>query len=98
MEYTKSQIHVMAFPTETAKAITVRLTLRQREVLRQLGKGFGIKRVARELGISVGTVKTHVSLAYTALGTRNRIQALTRARPLLAVPEAMNHRHGTLGT
>ena len=63
----------------------VKLTPRQADVLRLLAMGYGRKRVADELGISVGTVKTHVSLAYTALGTRNRIQAVMRAQALLDV-------------
>jgi DNA-binding NarL/FixJ family response regulator len=73
-------------PTRTAGLDPIKLTPRQKDVLRQLTKGFGVKRVASELGVSIGTVKTHISMAYTALGTRNRIQAVMRARHLLNAP------------
>lgn len=40
----------------------IRLTPRQAEVARLHASGLPIKRIATELGISVSTVKTHVSV------------------------------------
>jgi EAL domain-containing protein (putative c-di-GMP-specific phosphodiesterase class I)/DNA-binding CsgD family transcriptional regulator len=55
------------------------LTARQREVLRLLATGLPVKGIARQLGLSIGTVKTHLAQAYRILGARNRTEALVRA-------------------
>lgn len=52
-----------------------RLTPRQNEVLLELGKGRSNQEIARELGISVATVKLHVNAILQALGVRNRTEA-----------------------
>lgn len=51
------------------------LTRRQRDVLRFLGKGRSNRQIARELGITEGTVKVHVSGVFRALGAKNRTEA-----------------------
>ncbi|MDL2059527.1 response regulator transcription factor [Mesosutterella sp. AGMB02718] len=55
------------------------LTPRQMDVLRELAKGSPIKKICQTLGLSEGTVKTHVSAIYRALGARNRTEALIAA-------------------
>lgn len=52
---------------------------RRLEVVQLLAEGNGIKQIARRLGISPGTVKTHLSLAYGTLGAHNRMEAVIRA-------------------
>lgn len=52
-----------------------KLTPRQNEVLVELGKGRSNQEIARELGISVATVKLHVNAILQALGVRNRTEA-----------------------
>src|SRR5919201_987769 len=52
-----------------------RLTPREREVLQLIGRGFPNKRIARELGISEKTVKTHVGHVLAKLGFTDRTQA-----------------------
>jgi len=52
-----------------------KLTPRQNEVLIELGKGRSNQEIARELGISVATVKLHVNAILQALGVRNRTEA-----------------------
>ncbi len=52
------------------------LTDRQVEVLRKALKGAPNKVIARELDISEGTVKSHLSAAFRALDVRNRTEAL----------------------
>jgi NarL family two-component system response regulator LiaR len=52
-----------------------RLTAREREVLELIGRGFPNKRIARELGISEKTVKTHVGHVLAKLGVTDRTQA-----------------------
>jgi EAL domain-containing protein (putative c-di-GMP-specific phosphodiesterase class I)/DNA-binding CsgD family transcriptional regulator len=59
------------------------LSTRQLEVMEVLSDGCSIKEIARRLQISPGTVKVHLALAYTALGARNRIEAVTRLRSYL---------------
>src|SRR5207247_929396 len=52
-----------------------RLTPREREVLELIGRGFANKRIARELGLSEKTVKTHVGHVLEKLGVSDRTQA-----------------------
>ena len=52
-----------------------RLTPREREVLILIGRGFPNKRIARELGLSEKTVKTHVGHVLAKLGVTDRTQA-----------------------
>ena len=56
-----------------------RLTPREREVLQLIGHGFPNKRIARELGISEKTVKTHVGHVLAKLGFTDRTQAAVAA-------------------
>ena len=56
------------------------LTDRQLDVLAQLAKGAPIKRICRELDLSEGTVKTHVTAIYRSFGASNRTEALIAAR------------------
>jgi NarL family two-component system response regulator LiaR len=52
-----------------------RLTPREREVLELIGRGFANKLIARELGVSEKTVKTHVGHVLAKLGVSDRTQA-----------------------
>lgn len=56
-----------------------RLTIREREVLDALADGSTNKEIALKLGISPGTVKTHVERLIGKLGVRDRTQAATLA-------------------
>jgi DNA-binding NarL/FixJ family response regulator len=57
------------------------LTHRQLDVLRLLAKGQSNKVIARDLGLSVSTVKVHLNTVFRALGASNRVEAVVRARP-----------------
>ena len=59
---------------------TVHLTERQKDVLALLAKGAPIKRICKELNLSEGTVKTHVTAIYRAFNATNRTEALSEAR------------------
>lgn len=52
------------------------MTERQAEVLRLALKGAPNKVIAREIGISEGTVKSHLSTVFRLLNVRNRTEAL----------------------
>lgn len=58
----------------------VQLTERQEQVLQLLARGAPIKIICRELGLSEGTVKTHVTAIYRAFSASNRTEALLAAR------------------
>ena len=56
------------------------LTARQYDVLRLLAQGMSNKLIARELGITEGTVKVHLLAVFRALGVRNRTAAVVAAQ------------------
>lgn len=55
-----------------------RLPPRQSQIMQLVAEGLTVKEIARRLGLGVGTVKVHLALAYSALGARNRIDAIRR--------------------
>ena len=55
------------------------LTPRQKRVLQLLTQGLSNKLIARELGVSVDTVKDHVAAVLKALGVSSRTQAVVAA-------------------
>jgi DNA-binding NarL/FixJ family response regulator len=56
------------------------ITKREGDVLRLLGRGFSNKEIARELALSVATVKHHVHSILGKLGVARRAQAMRRVR------------------
>ena len=58
------------------------LSERELEVLSLLASGKTNSEVARDLFVSVGTVKSHTGNIYRKLGAKNRAEALARARDL----------------
>jgi DNA-binding NarL/FixJ family response regulator len=58
-----------------ARRPDVALTAREREVLLLVGEGMANKNIARRLGISEKTVKTHLTSVFAALGVGDRVQA-----------------------
>ena len=58
------------------------LTERQVDVMRLLSQGKPNKLIARDLGISEGTVKIHLAAIFRALNVRNRVEAVVASRKL----------------
>jgi len=58
------------------------LTPRQMDVLRRVIRGKSNKVIARELQVSEGTVKAHLSAVFLALGAHNRTEAVYAAAKL----------------
>jgi DNA-binding NarL/FixJ family response regulator len=58
------------------------LTERQIDVLKLLSRGSPNKVIARELGISEGTVKIHLAAIFRALNVRNRVEAVVASQHL----------------
>ncbi len=62
-----------------AARYSVGLTTREEQVLRLLAQGRCNKAIARELGIGLGTVKTHTKGVFTKLGATARTHAVALA-------------------
>jgi two-component system nitrate/nitrite response regulator NarL len=60
------------------------LSPREREVAVLITRGLSNKEVARELGVSDGTVKIHVHSIFQKLGAKSRYNLISRGGP----PEA----------
>jgi two-component system NarL family response regulator len=70
-------------------ALRPALTAREREVLAELAKGCTTKAIARSLGISPGTVRSHLEHIFDKLDCRDRTAAvlIAQRRGLLQAPE-----------
>ena len=62
------------------------LTARECEILAMLASGRSNKEMARALGISPNTVKTHLARVYEKLEVQKRVQAIEKARWLALIP------------
>lgn len=69
-------------PAAPAPPSTGDLTPRQLDVLDRLLRGEPNKLIARELGLTEGTVKIHIAAILRVLQVRNRTEAVVRAREL----------------
>jgi DNA-binding NarL/FixJ family response regulator len=58
------------------------LTTRQLEILRMLAAGQSTEAIARELWLSVATVRNHVARTLRALDAHTRLEAIAKARAL----------------
>ncbi|WP_315095615.1 response regulator transcription factor [uncultured Cellulomonas sp.] len=70
-------------PTTTTSPAE-RLSTRERQVLRLLGKGMANKQIGRELGISERTVKVHVGHVFRQIGVADRTSAALWGKEHLA--------------
>jgi LuxR family maltose regulon positive regulatory protein len=67
-------------PAPASSPLLEPLTAREREVLQLLAAGASNSEIARDLVLSLGTVKKHVSNICGKLGVQSRTQAIARAR------------------
>ena len=58
------------------EAVLRRLTVRQREIVRWAARGMSNKQIARQLGISPETVKTHLHHVFEREGVHGRMALL----------------------
>ncbi len=64
------------------------LSTREREILRLLARGFAYKEMAESLGISIGTINTHVRRIYQKLHVSSRGEAVAKFAPFPDEPHA----------
>ena len=72
--------------TTTVPGIVEQLTSRELQVLDMLAAGSSNQAIARELVVSLDTVKKHVGHVLGKLGAGNRTEAVARARQLGLIP------------
>jgi len=73
------------FEINAAAIRSLGLTPRECQILQQLASGQSNKELARSLGVSPNTVKTHIASLYAKLEVRNRVEAIEKARWLALI-------------
>jgi DNA-binding CsgD family transcriptional regulator len=74
------------FQRNDAAARSLGLSPREVEIIEALATGESNKEMARRLGISPNTVKTHIARVYEKLEVQRRVQAVEKARFLTLIP------------
>src|SRR5262245_21560030 len=77
----RPHLHKVLLDTENHRHPVPRLTPRQGELLRLVSAGHTNARIARQLGISEGTVRVHLENIYAKLNVSSRMAAVNRAFP-----------------
>jgi DNA-binding CsgD family transcriptional regulator len=77
----RPHLHQAYLDAERRRHPVPRLTPRQNDLLRLLAAGRTNTQIARQLGISEGTVRTHLENIYDRLGVSSRTAAVIRAFP-----------------
>jgi len=73
------------FARNEAAIRSLGLTVRECQILALLASGQSNKQMARSLGISPNTIKTHVARVYGKLAVQKRMQAVEKARMLSVI-------------
>ncbi len=71
---------INSFQKPVADGEISQLSQREKEVLQLLSKGLSYKEIGNHLGISMETVKKHLSNIYQKLHVQNKIEALNKYR------------------
>ncbi len=77
----RPHLHQAYLDAEQRRHPVPRLTPRQNDLLQLVAAGHTNTQIARRLGISEGTVRTHLENIYERLGVSSRTAAVTRAFP-----------------
>jgi DNA-binding CsgD family transcriptional regulator len=77
----RPHLHQAFLDAERRRHPVPRLTPRQKDLLRLLAAGHTNAQIARHLGISEGTVRTHLENVYERLNVSSRTAAVIRAFP-----------------
>jgi RNA polymerase sigma factor (sigma-70 family) len=79
---TPRMIATLLNKTRTMNAQLQSLTPRERSVLQLVAKGISSREIARQMGISYTTVRTHIRSLGRKLGVHSKIEATAKAREL----------------
>lgn len=77
---------VSGFERNAAAIASLGLTPQEMKVLERLAAGQSNKEIARTLGLSPNTVKTHIANLFAKLEVGRRTQAIGKARDLRLIP------------
>jgi putative nucleotidyltransferase with HDIG domain len=75
-------MYELPLPTDTQRPLLVDpnpMSARERDVLGLLAQGMAYRQIAKELGVGVSTVRTHLHSVYGKLDVRDRAQAVLTA-------------------
>jgi DNA-binding CsgD family transcriptional regulator len=86
--------HAGGRSAQPSSRVSDTLTARERDVLAMISQGFSNKSIARALGISPETVKTHVKRIFLKLAVNTRAEAVCRAGSLGLLGLDSEDRHG----
>lgn len=75
-----------SYARNDAAIASLKISVREREVLEMLAAGHANKVIARHLNISPNTVKTHIARLFEKLDVTSRTQAIGKARELDILP------------
>ncbi|NBB52240.1 helix-turn-helix transcriptional regulator [Rhizobium sp. CRIBSB] len=78
--------HGPDFAVNDAAIRSLGLTGQEMRVLAELASGRANKEIARSLGLSPNTIKTHLANLFAKLGASTRTEAVSRARELRLIP------------
>jgi NarL family two-component system response regulator LiaR len=76
----------VGFARNTAAQTSLGLTRQEMKVLERLAAGQSNKEIARTMGLSPNTVKTHLANLFAKLDVARRTQAIGKARDLQLIP------------
>jgi DNA-binding CsgD family transcriptional regulator len=85
MKLTPRGARAEPFRRNAAAARSLGLSPRELEIIEALATGESNKEMARRLGISPNTVKTHIARVYDKLEVQRRVQAVEKARFLTLI-------------
>ncbi len=86
MRLTRQAAPASPFQRNHAAQTSLGITEREYEVLMAMAGGASNKEIARDLGVSPNTVKTHLARLFEKLDVSKRIQAIEKARLLSLIP------------
>lgn len=79
---TPAQIAATLYRTRDRESVRESLSARERDVLQLMSDGISTREMARRLGISYSTVRTHIRSINTKLGAHSMLNAVVAAREL----------------
>jgi DNA-binding NarL/FixJ family response regulator len=82
----RPHLHQAYLDAERRRHPRPQLTPRQQDLLRLVAAGHTNTQIARRLGLSESTVRTHLENIYRRLQVSSRAAAVTRALPSRALP------------